>query len=137
MTELIPLAFGVVLGILAVGAAMAVGMHRDRATAPVTLIAIATFYIVFAVEAGAGLVTQTIIASGFVLAALIAFRTTLWIAAVGLALHGIYDLFAHVVDAPAPGWWPGFCLGIDLVFAAAITMWILTGSLQSRPRDGS
>ena len=127
-----PLALGILLGAICAGVAMVAGLDRARASSVVLLIAIAIFYVVFAVEAGANLVSQSLIASTFVLVALVSYRTSLWGIAIGLATHALYDAFSHTLGAPAPHWWPMFCLGFDLVLACAVATWIATGRLEVR-----
>ena len=62
------------------------------------------------------LVIESIIMLGFAAFAVLGFKRSLWLAAAGLAAHGIMDSFhAHIVTNPGvPEWWPGFCLGYDV-----------------------
>jgi hypothetical protein len=54
--------------------------------------------------------------------AAIGFRTSLWIVAGGLALHGAFDFVRHsFLTAPgAPEWWPAFCGAYDVVAALGL-----------------
>ena len=128
-------ALGIALGVVSIAAAMLVGMDRDRSSGPVALIAIAAFYIVFAIDAGSGRLPQGLIALVFIVAALVSYRTSLWIAVVGLIAHGAYDMSAHLVEAAAPLWWPQFCLSFDLVLAAALSYWLISGRVSSMAQD--
>jgi len=114
---------------LAVGAALLgrlVGFDRDRAFYPVILIVIGSYYDLFAVMGGsrADLVQETIAFAFFAGAAVLGFRTSLWIVAAALALHGIFDFFHHAMIANngVPRWWPGFCLSYDLTAATCLAV---------------
>jgi hypothetical protein len=50
----------------------------------------------------------------------------LWIVAVALASHGIFDaVHGFLVENPGvPAWWPAFCLSFD-VGAGAYLAWVL------------
>lgn len=53
-----------------------------------------------------------------------------WLLAVGWAGHVIWDLALHGVATPhVPGWYPGACLGFDLLVAARI---LALGPLPNR-----
>lgn len=109
---------GVVLG-LAVGLLTSVvGMDRDRALYPAILIVIASYYVLFAIMGGgAALVPEMGLSAAFVLAAIIGFRTNLWIVAAAVVAHGVQDLFHGqlIANAGVPAWWPMFCATIDVV----------------------
>jgi hypothetical protein len=111
-----PLLIGLGLA-LAVGAfARLSGFDRDRAFYPVVLIVVGHYYVLFAIVAGgAGLGVELAGLALFAALALLGFRRSLWIAAGGLALHGVFDfLRPGLLEAHgAPAWWPYFCLGFD------------------------
>jgi hypothetical protein len=105
-----------------------VGYDRDRAFYATVLTVIAALYVLFAIMAGGrGLVPE--IAFFFVFAAMaaIGFRTSLWIVAAGLALHGAFDFVRHAfLAAPgAPEWWPAFCGSYDVVAALGLAALLL------------
>ena len=108
-----PYLVGVVLA-LAVGAfATIVGLDRDRAFYPTVMIVIAFLYGLWAVlgESMAALMSESVGMILFVSAAVIGFKRSLWIVAIALAAHGIYD-FAHpalFINPGVPAWWPAFC----------------------------
>ena len=112
---------GVVLA-LAVGLfATVAGFERDRALYPVVLIVIAVYYDLFAVMGGgAALGWEIGVSAAFILAAVIGFRTSLWIVVAALAAHGVLDLFHGqlIANAGVPHWWPMFCLSYDVATAA-------------------
>jgi hypothetical protein len=127
---------GVILGFVVGGFGAASGFDRDRAFYPTALIVIASYYCLFAVmgfavagapqysalgvEMAAGLVFSTL--------AVLGFKKSLWLAAAGIAGHGLFDFFVHdwlVTNAGMPVWWPGFCGTIDIVIGGwlAVRLW--------------
>ena len=115
---LTPLAIGVVLALGAIGLLRATGMDRDRATGPITLTAIALFYVVFAIENGepADIAIHTAIAGAFILLAVLGHARGLVLVGAAMIGHGLFDVTMAFVDGnPAPGWWGPFCLGVDVV----------------------
>lgn len=116
------LAFGVGLF------ATATGLDRDRAFYPTVTIVVASLYALFAVMGGSTNALVLEIAAGtiFLAAAVVGFRSSLWIVAVALAGHGVFD-FVHgrVISNPGvPAWWPAFCGAYD-VTAGAYLGWLL------------
>jgi hypothetical protein len=51
------------------------------------------------------------------LLAVAGFKKNLWVAAAGLAGHGVFDFFhrAFVQNPGVPVWWPGFCMSFDVL----------------------
>ncbi|MFL0356079.1 hypothetical protein ACI5KX_06325 [Erythrobacter sp. GH1-10] len=92
--------------------------------------------IIVAIYVGARLATgdvrailiEVAIACAFMAAGLLSRR--IWPAGVGFALaaHGIYDLLAGEA-AGLPGWYPPFCLGVDLALGAGL---IVIGTRKHR-----
>ena len=124
------MALGIGAGLaLAVGLfATAVRLDRDRAFYPTVTIVIAGLYALFAAMGASTqtLVLESIAGVGFIVAAVIGFKSSLWVVAAALAAHGIFD-FIHgaVISNPGvPVWWPEFCLAYD-VTAAAYLAWLL------------
>src|SRR3954466_5155035 len=112
-----PFLIGAVLA-LAVGVlAVVSGLDRDRAFYPTVTIVVASYFSLFAVMGGGtrALVLETLVALVFVAAAILAFRTSLWVAVAALAAHGLTDLpHGTVISNPGvPGWWPAFCASYD------------------------
>lgn len=117
---------GLVLA-LAVGVVAATtGLDRERAFYSTVLIVVASYNVLFAVMAGSGPVlgAETALSLAFVAAALVGFRKSLWIVALGLGAHGLFDLgHGLVVENPGvPGWWPDFCMAYDLAAAAVLAL---------------
>jgi len=119
---------GVVLA-LSVGLfATGVSLDRDRAFYPVVAIVVASYYALFAAMGASThvLVLECVAGAVFVAAAVAGFRWSLWVAALALAAHGIFD-FSHAAVISNPGvptWWPEFCAAYD-VTAAVFLGWLL------------
>jgi len=111
---------GLALGVAAFAALT--GLDRDRAFYATVLIVIASYYDLFAVMAGStpALVSESMVLAAFAGVAVIGFRTSQWLVAVGLAVHGLFDFFRGglIANPGVPPWWPNFCLSFDLVAAA-------------------
>ena len=118
-------AFGIgALLAAAVGAfANLVGYDRDRAFYATVLTVVGSLYVLFAVMAGGrGVGVEVAFFAIFAALAAIGFRTSMWIVAAGLALHGAFDFFRYgFLEAPgAPAWWPAFCGAYDVVAALVL-----------------
>lgn len=122
------LAIGVSLALVVGVLFTALRFDRDRAFYPTVMIVIAAYYILFAVMGASlgTLVLESLVAASFMLAAILGFRSSLWVVVVALAAHGVFDLVhgAAITNPGVPAWWPGFCLGFD-VTAAAYLAWLL------------
>lgn len=124
-----PFLVGVVLA-LAVGVfARVTGLDRDRAFYPTVAIVIAVLYCLFAVLGGStrALVLESLAAAGFVALAVIGFRTSLWLVAIAIAGHGVFD-FVHgavIANPGVPAYWPAFCGAYDIV-AGAFLAWLIS-----------
>ena len=122
---------------LAVGLfATVVGLDRDRSFYPTVMIVIAVLYALFAVMGGSteALRLELLAGTVFVAAAVWGFKGSLWLVAVALALHGVFD-FAHgwLIENPGvPAWWPAFCGTYDLVAAAYLAGLLATGRVGVR-----
>lgn len=134
-----PLMVGLLLA-LAVGRfATVVGLDRDRAFYPTVMIVIAALYALFAVMGSSthALVLESLVGAVFVAGAVLGFRSSLWLVAVALAAHGVFDLVhARIIHNPGvPAWWPQFCGAYD-VAAGAYLAWLLRrGQIQDRSRN--
>lgn len=128
---------GIGIGLALVVGLMAtvVGLDRDRALYPTILIVSASYYGLFAVMAGelSVLGAELAVLGVFLAAAVIGFRSTLWVVVAALLGHGLFDLGHELLftNGGVPGWWRMFCLGYDLG-AAGYLAWLLT-----RPRNPS
>lgn len=119
---------GVLLAIAVGLMATAVGLDRDRAFYPTVMMVIAVLYALFAVMGAStqALVLDLLVGSVFFSAALVGFRSSLWVVVVALAAHGLLDLVHdRVISNPGvPLWWPAFCSAYDLT-AAVYLAWML------------
>lgn len=123
-----PLIVGTVLALAAGLFATAVGLDRDRAFYPTVMIVIAVIYSLFAVMGGSthALVLESLAGGAFIAGAVVGFRSSLWIVAVALAAHGLFDaIHGQVIVNPGVlGFWPAFCASYDVV-AAIYLAWLL------------
>jgi hypothetical protein len=129
---------GVTLALAAVLYAGVAGFGRDRAFYAVMVVIVASYYILFAVMSGSALAlsVETAAFSIFALAAVIGFRTNLWLVAGALVGHGIFDLVHPllITNAGVPAWWPMFCMSFDVV-AGLYLAWLLTSSVPAARSD--
>jgi hypothetical protein len=129
MPFVMPFVIGIVLSVGVAAFARVVGFDRDRAFYPAVLIVIASYYVLFAVMSGSthALLAELIVMSGFVIAAVLGFKSSQWIIVVALIAHGVQDAFhGKVIDNPGvPAWWPAWCLAYD-IGAGACLAWFST-----------
>ena len=123
-----PYLIGITLALVVAGYATAMRLDRDRAFYPTVLIVIASTYVLFAAIGGSGraIVIESLVMGGFVVAASLGFRRSLWLVCAGLAAHGMLDaVHGRVIANPGvPAWWPAFCATYDLA-AAGYLAWRL------------
>lgn len=101
-----------------------VGYDSDRAFYATVLTVVGLLYVLFAVMAGGrGLLLEIAFFAVFAALAAIGFRSTMWIVAAGLALHGAFDFvrYSFLAAPGAPVWWPAFCGSYDVVAALILT----------------
>ena len=136
---MIPLFVGAILA-AAVGLfAHLIGYDRDCAFYPTVLTVVGALYALFAVMAGGGgLPTEIAFFVAFAGLAAIGFKSSLWIVAAGLALHGLFDFVRSYVSVGpgAPSWWPAFCGSYDVVAACGLATILLTKREGSNSRTG-
>jgi hypothetical protein len=120
---------GGLLALAAAGFAAAVGFDRTRTFYPLTLIVIASYYVLFAVmgHANDGLIPELLTFSAFACAAVFAFKGNLWVAVFALIAHAVLDVFhgSVVANPGVPPWWPTFCLTYDVVAAGCLATLVL------------
>lgn len=131
-----PLIIGALLA-LAVGALGTIaGMDRDSSYYPVVTFAVASYYVLFAVMgASAGiLLIETAVCLVFITAAILGFRSSLWIVMAALATHGIFDIFhGSLISNPGvPDYWPNFCMAFDVLFAGYLAWHLKKGNIRER-----
>jgi hypothetical protein len=105
-----------------------VGFDRDRAFYPTVLIVIASYYVLFAAmsESVHTVLLESLVMTGFSIAAVVGFKSSAWIVVGGLAGHGVFDaLHGNVLqNSGVPVWWPAFCLAYDLGAAGGLA-WVI------------
>ena len=126
---------GITLALFVCGAAMVLGMDRERVFYPAVAIAVTSYYLAFAVADGRSEVwlNELVIAAVFVTAAVLGFKRNPWIAVLALGGHGVMDVFHHLLvhNEGVPRAWPGFCMSFDVTAAS-----LVTGLMLMRARDG-
>ena len=72
------------------------------------------------------IVAESAVASVFVVVAAVAVTASVWLIVVGLAGHGLKDLWQHRRQFVAnTRWWPPFCVIVDWIAAAIIAVAII------------
>ena len=126
--NLLPAFFGAALGCATLILARFVGMTRERSLFPSALIAIASFYVVFAIETGQAnvIILNVFVTMLFILLAIFGFLKSLWFVVFGLITHGVFDAtYAFSGMSPAPDWWGVFCIVIDALWGLALAALII------------
>jgi hypothetical protein len=127
---------GITLALFFCAAAAGLGMDRERAFYPAVLIAVASYYLAFAVVDGRSevMLYELAIAAVFIAAAVAGFKCNPWIAVVALAGHGVMDAFHHhlVHSTGVPQVWPGFCMTFDVTAAAFVALVMLARARGER-----
>jgi len=138
---MLPTIWGVILAMAAALLARLAGFDRDRAFYPIVLIVVASYYDLFAVMGGSrsDLVEEFVATLLFAAAAIIGFRTSLWLVAAGLAAHGIFDVFHRglIANPGVPAWWPAFCASYDVAAAACLALLLRFAAPGSRTSPAS
>jgi hypothetical protein len=120
---------GLALALVFCAAAAALGMDRERVFYPAVVMAVASYYLAFAVVDGRAqvMLVEGVIAAVFIAAAVLGFKRNPWIAVVALGGHGVMDAFHHhlVHNRGVPASWPGFCGTFDVVAAALVACLML------------
>lgn len=127
---------GITLALLFCAAAAGLGMDRERAFYPAVLIAVASYYLAFAVVDGRHeiMLSEIAIAAVFIAAAVAGVKRSPWIAVVALGGHGVMDAFHHHVvhNTGVPQAWPGFCMTFDVTAAAFVALVMLARARGER-----
>jgi hypothetical protein len=129
------LAVGVILALAAGVLGTIVGLDRDRAFYPTVMIVIGALYSLFAAMGASSrvLVLEALAGTVFVAAAVVGFKSSLWIVAAALAAHGVFDLVHGkvIADPGVPVWWPPFCLAYDVTAAGYLARLLWSGRLKA------
>lgn len=130
------IAVGALLAIAVGLFATGVGLDRDRAFYPTVMIVIASLYALFAIlgESNQALALELLAGAVFVAAAVWGFKSSLWVVALALAAHGVFDLVhGALIDNPGvPAWYPGFCFTFDVVIAGYMGWLLRSGRVRVR-----
>lgn len=131
MITIIQILIGALCCLVFILVARQAGLKREAIIYAVALVVAASIYGGFAALAGA--LTWLAIEVGglvlFSLVSLLGLRTSMWFLVLGWAAHTVWDVFLHkVVNVGfVPEWYPGMCLGFDLVLAGYIGMCVRGG----------
>jgi hypothetical protein len=124
---LVPVAWGVVVGVLQAVSPFALWWLDAATVYAMSIAVIAAVYIGFAVADGRGKViaAETGVATVFVVIAAAGVTGSAWLLVAG---HGLKDLWQHRTRFVAnTRWWPPFCMAVDFVVAAVIALEIAAG----------
>jgi hypothetical protein len=125
-----PVVWGVVVGAAQAATPLAFWWLDAATVYALGLVGIAFIYIGFAVADGRRkvLAVESGVTGMFVIVAAAAITSTPWLLVVGLAGHGVKDLWQHRTRFVAnTRWWPPFCLVVDFAAAAIIAVEIVAG----------
>jgi hypothetical protein len=134
--------------LIGVGLALAVGVFgtlvgfdRERSFYPTITIVIAALYSLFAIMAGAhsALLVEAGAGVVFVAAAVFGYKRSLWLVALALFAHGVFDYFRgpYIANPGVPVFWPDFCMAYDVVAAAYLAVLLRVGRVRNRPPHGA
>jgi len=125
-----PITWGAVVGVIMAASPIGIWWLNPATVYALGLILIASVYIGFSVADGRWKViaVECGVASAFVVIAAAAVTGPAWLIVIGLAGHGLKDLWQHrtqfVVNTR---WWPPFCVVVDWVAAAIVAIAITAG----------
>ena len=129
---------GITLALFFCAAAAGLGMDRERVFYPAVAIAVASYYLAFAVVDGRSevMLSEVAIAAVFIVAAVAGFKLNPWFAVFALGGHGVMDAFHHhlVHNSGVPQVWPGFCMSFD-VTAAVIVAWVMLARARGQAKQ--
>lgn len=123
---LLPILLGAIVCVFFILIARQTGQREVRIYA-VGLVFAALVYVGFAIFGRASLSWLAVEIAGVLLFALVAafgLKLSVWFLSIGWAAHVGWDVLLHTttnVDF-VPGWYPGFCIGFDLLLALYIGM---------------
>src|SRR5439155_23265463 len=125
-----PAMWGIVFGGIQAASPLAFSWLDNATVYALGLVLIASVYIGCAVADGrpAVIAVESSVAGLFVVVAAAAVTGSPWLLVLGLAGHGLKDLWQHRRQFVAnTRWWPPFCLVVDWVAAAIIAVQITAG----------
>jgi hypothetical protein len=125
-----PALWGLVFGVVQAATPLAFWWLDSATVYALGLAVIAAVYVGFAVADGRPKViaVESSVAFAFVVVAATAVTGSPWLLVIGLAGHGLKDLWQHRSHYVAnTRWWPPFCMVVDWVVAAIIVVEIAAG----------
>jgi len=125
-----PVIWGAVVGVLQAASPLGFWWLEPRAVYALGLALIAAIYIGFSVADGRAKViaAECSVAGLFVVIAAVSITGSAWLAVIGLAGHGLKDLWQHRSQfVRNMRWWPPFCATVDFAVAGILAAAILMG----------
>ena len=125
-----PVIWGAVVGVVQAASPLGFWWLEPRAVYALGLALIAAIYIGFSVADGRAKViaAECSVAGLFVVVAAVSVTGSAWLAVLGLAGHGLKDLWQHRTQfVRGMRWWPPFCATVDFAAAGILTAAILIG----------
>lgn len=127
---------GLILAAAVACFATVVGFTRERSFYSTVLIVVGSYYVLFAAMGASSriIIVESAVGGIFLLFAAIGFRRNLWLVAVALIGHGMFDFVHHffIENPGVPHWWPGFCLGFDAPFGVFLAVRLVRNPELSR-----
>jgi hypothetical protein len=125
-----PVICGAVVGVIQAASPLGFWWLEPRTVYALGLTLIAAVYIGFSVADGRGQViaAESSVAGLFVVVAAVGVSGPAWLIVLGLAAHGLKDLWQHRTQfVRNTRWWPPFCATVDWVVAGILAAAMLTG----------
>jgi hypothetical protein len=125
-----PAICGVAVGAIQAASPLAFWWLEPKTVYALGLAVIAAIYIGFSVADGRWhvIAVESSVAGFFVVVAAIGVNASAWLLVLGLAGHGLKDLWQHRTQfVRNTRWWPPFCATVDWVVAAILTGEIVIG----------
>jgi hypothetical protein len=127
----VPLVAGTAIGVAQAASPFAFWWLPPATVYAMGLVFIAAVYIGFSVADGRAKViaAEVAVATLFVLVAAAAVTGPAWLLVVGLAGHGLKDLWQHRTQfVTGTRWWPPFCAAVDWVAGAILAIALAAGA---------
>jgi hypothetical protein len=127
----VPVIWGAVVGVLQAASPLGFWWLEPSTVYALELALIAAIYIGFSVADGRRkiIAAECSVAGLFVVVAAVSVTGSAWLLVLGLAGHGLKDLWQHRTQfVRTTRWWPPFCATVDGVAAGILTLAILTGA---------
>jgi hypothetical protein len=121
---------GAVVGVIQAVSPLGFWWLEPKTVYALGLTLIAAVYIGFSVADGRGhvIAIESCVAGFFVVVAAMSVSGSAWLLVLGLAGHGLKDLWQHRTHfVRNTRWWPPFCATVDWVVAGILTAAILMG----------